>query len=188
VYFRGGYDDAHQYWHQRTTGKPRGPTTTHSTPFNQEDATRLLVLAVLVTEVTNDREPLTRLLRTMHPVSKAHCIKSYAGRIFSLLTFAFSLSVLSASAASFTGPVISVLDGDTIEVLHNQHPERIRLSGIDCSDLRAIGSEQPAVLLSRPREVDAELCPNEKMVDESRFFDGDGCGVMDQSFQSHPVN
>jgi endonuclease YncB( thermonuclease family) len=54
------------------------------------------------------------------------------------LTFAFSLSVLSASAASFTGPVISVLDGDTIEVLHNQHPERIRLSGIDCSDLRAI--------------------------------------------------
>ena len=28
----------------------------------------------------------------------------------------------------------SVLDGDTIEVLHNQHPERIRLSGIDCPE------------------------------------------------------
>jgi hypothetical protein len=138
VNFHGGHDAAHQYWHQRTTGKPRGPTTTHATPFNQEDATRLLVLAVLVTEVTNDREPVTRLLRTMYPVSKAHCIRSYAGTIFSLLTFAFSLSVLSASAASFTGPVISVLDGDTIEVLHNQHHERIRLSGIDCSDLRAI--------------------------------------------------
>jgi endonuclease YncB( thermonuclease family) len=27
-----------------------------------------------------------------------------------------------------------VLDGDTIEVLHNHHPERIRLSGIDCPD------------------------------------------------------
>jgi len=65
---------------------------THATPFKQEDATRLLVLAALVTEVTNDHEPVTRLLRTMHPVSKAHCIKSYAGRIFSLLTFAFSLS------------------------------------------------------------------------------------------------
>ena len=25
-------------------------------------------------------------------------------------------------------------DGDTIEVLHNQHPERIRLSGIDCPE------------------------------------------------------
>jgi micrococcal nuclease len=34
--------------------------------------------------------------------------------------------------AGFTGPVVSVLDGDTIEVLHNTHPERIRLSGIDC--------------------------------------------------------
>jgi micrococcal nuclease len=35
-------------------------------------------------------------------------------------------------ATSFTGPVVSVLDGDTIEVLHNNRPERIRLSGIDC--------------------------------------------------------
>jgi endonuclease YncB( thermonuclease family) len=34
----------------------------------------------------------------------------------------------------FTGPVVSVLDGDTIEVLHNTHPERIRLSGIDCPE------------------------------------------------------
>jgi endonuclease YncB( thermonuclease family) len=33
-----------------------------------------------------------------------------------------------------TGPVVSVLDGDTIEVLRNQHPERIRLSGIDCPE------------------------------------------------------
>jgi micrococcal nuclease len=33
-----------------------------------------------------------------------------------------------------TGPVVSVLDGDTIEVLHNHHPERIRLSGIDCPE------------------------------------------------------
>ena len=32
-------------------------------------------------------------------------------------------------AGEFTGPVIYVLDGDTIEVLHNNHPERIRLSG-----------------------------------------------------------
>ena len=30
-----------------------------------------------------------------------------------------------AHAADFTGPVVSVLDGDTIEVLHNTHPERI---------------------------------------------------------------
>jgi endonuclease YncB( thermonuclease family) len=27
-----------------------------------------------------------------------------------------------------------VIDGDTIEVLNNQHAERIRLSGIDCPE------------------------------------------------------
>ena len=36
--------------------------------------------------------------------------------------------------ADFTGPVVSVLDGDTLEVLHHQRPERIRLSGIDCPE------------------------------------------------------
>ena len=36
--------------------------------------------------------------------------------------------------ADFSGPVVSVLDGDTLEVLHNQHPERIRLNGIDCPE------------------------------------------------------
>jgi micrococcal nuclease len=40
----------------------------------------------------------------------------------------------SEAFADFSGHVISVLDGDTIEVLHNQHPERIRLSGIDCPE------------------------------------------------------
>jgi micrococcal nuclease len=40
----------------------------------------------------------------------------------------------SRALADFTGPVVSVLDGDTIEVLHNTHPERIRLSGIDCPE------------------------------------------------------
>ena len=51
--------------------------------------------------------------------------------------WAFSLTLLlanSALAGEFTGPVVSVLDGDTIEVLHNQGPERIRLNGIDCPE------------------------------------------------------
>jgi endonuclease YncB( thermonuclease family) len=39
-----------------------------------------------------------------------------------------------ALAADFSGEVVGVLDGDTIEVLHNTHPERIRLSGIDCPE------------------------------------------------------
>jgi endonuclease YncB( thermonuclease family) len=37
-------------------------------------------------------------------------------------------------AADFTGPVVSVLDGDTIEVLHHTRAERIRLNGIDCPE------------------------------------------------------
>jgi endonuclease YncB( thermonuclease family) len=36
--------------------------------------------------------------------------------------------------ADFTGPVVSVLDGDTIEVLNGHHTEHIRLSGIDCPE------------------------------------------------------
>src|SRR5262249_53788029 len=39
-----------------------------------------------------------------------------------------------AAFADFSGPVVGVLDGDTIEVLHNTHPEFIRLSGIDCPE------------------------------------------------------
>jgi len=34
----------------------------------------------------------------------------------------------------FRVPISQSLDGDTIEVLHNNHAERIRLSGIDCPE------------------------------------------------------
>jgi micrococcal nuclease len=37
-------------------------------------------------------------------------------------------------AADFEGKVIGVLDGDTIEVLHDYKPERIRLYGVDCPE------------------------------------------------------
>lgn len=39
-----------------------------------------------------------------------------------------------SNASSFTGKVITVLDGDTIDVLHNNKPERIRLHGIDAPE------------------------------------------------------
>lgn len=48
------------------------------------------------------------------------------------------LTVLAVSpllhAADFSGQVVGVLDGDTIEVLHNTRAERIRLNGIDCPE------------------------------------------------------
>lgn len=40
----------------------------------------------------------------------------------------------SIVCAAFFAQVVSVLDGDTIEVLHDTHPERIRLHGIDCPE------------------------------------------------------
>ena len=39
-------------------------------------------------------------------------------------------------AADFTGRVVGVSDGDTITVLHQGKPERIRLHGIDCPEKR----------------------------------------------------
>ena len=36
-----------------------------------------------------------------------------------------------AGAAEFLSPMVGVLNGDTREGLHNQAPERVRLSGID---------------------------------------------------------
>ena len=46
----------------------------------------------------------------------------------------FFLIATPAFAETFSGAVVGVLDGDTIEVLHNRHSERIRLNGIDCPE------------------------------------------------------
>lgn len=47
-----------------------------------------------------------------------------------------------ACFADFFVPVVSVFDGDTIDVLHNGQAERIRLSGIDCPEKgQAFGKE-----------------------------------------------
>ena len=51
-----------------------------------------------------------------------------------LLTCFILLLFPYVSFADFIGTVVSVLDGDTIEVLLNMHPERVRLSGIDCPE------------------------------------------------------
>ena len=46
----------------------------------------------------------------------------------------FLLLASHLEAADYTGSVVGVLDGDTIEVLNGHHAERIRLSGIDCPE------------------------------------------------------
>ena len=63
----------------------------------------------------------------------------------------FTLALSSSKAfADFSGPVVSVLDGDTLEVLHNNHAERIRLSGIDCPEKgQAYGKKAKQALMMK---------------------------------------
>jgi endonuclease YncB( thermonuclease family) len=69
--------------------------------------------------------------------------------VLSIATLGFFISSFSTVLASdFSGSVVRILDGDTIEVLHNQRPERIRLSGIDCPErAKRMASER-----SKPRQ------------------------------------
>jgi micrococcal nuclease len=50
------------------------------------------------------------------------------------LSCAVLLSVVDGGATEFSSLVVSVIDGHTIEVLHREKPERIRLNGIDCPE------------------------------------------------------
>lgn len=54
-------------------------------------------------------------------------------RIFAVLLVALLL-VVPSSVRAFTGKLVKVLDGDTVEVLHDRKPERIRLAEIDCPE------------------------------------------------------
>jgi endonuclease YncB( thermonuclease family) len=45
-----------------------------------------------------------------------------------------SSTVPDAGAASYTGKVVAITDGDTIKVMHTGRPERVRLWGIDCPE------------------------------------------------------
>jgi micrococcal nuclease len=77
----------------------------------------------------------------------------------------FVLSERELQAIDFSGPVVSVLDGDTIEVLHNTHPERIRLSGIDCPEKgQAYGkkAKQAASELAFGKEVTFQIHGKDK--------------------------
>ena len=51
-----------------------------------------------------------------------------------LILFVFNAIAFSSDTSTFQGKVIGVLDGDTIEVLKDKAPVRIRLYGIDCPE------------------------------------------------------
>ena len=56
------------------------------------------------------------------------------------------LLTLTASAFEFTGKVVGVYDGDTITVLRGKERVRVRISAVDCPEVRAYfgkGGQQP---------------------------------------------
>lgn len=52
------------------------------------------------------------------------------------LACACTLGFASAARADFAGPVIAILDGDTIDVLIDRQPVRVRLAQIDAPEKR----------------------------------------------------
>ena len=80
-------------------------------------------------------------------------------RILSLIATCLTMISCLVSvvlAAELSGPVTSVLDGETIEVLNGHHADRIRLSGIDCPENRQAYSKkakQAASALAFGKEV-----------------------------------
>jgi endonuclease YncB( thermonuclease family) len=48
-----------------------------------------------------------------------------------LLTIILLATPAFGSSVDFIGPIVSILDGDTLEVQNGHHTDRIRLSGID---------------------------------------------------------
>lgn len=65
----------------------------------------------------------------------------------------------------FSGKVVRVLDGDTIEVLHNMRAVRVRLSGIDCPEKRqAFGqkAKQATAVLVFGKDVTVQTFGHDK--------------------------
>ena len=63
------------------------------------------------------------------------------------LILSIALIASQGPAADFTGRVVGVSEGDTLTVLYQGKPERIRLYGIDCPEKRqAFGAKRLPLL------------------------------------------
>jgi micrococcal nuclease len=55
-------------------------------------------------------------------------------RTFVLFLAVWFLISPATATATWSGKVVGVTDGDTITVLHDRQPEKIRLWGVDCPE------------------------------------------------------
>ena len=63
-------------------------------------------------------------------------------------------------ASDYSGRVVGIIDGDTLETLNGHHADRIRLSGIDCPEKsQAIGqrAKQAAAVLAFGKQVTVQI-------------------------------
>ena len=77
----------------------------------------------------------------------------------SRLTFLLFLLAIPTTCFSWPSKVVSVADGDTITVLHNDQKKEIRMYGIDCPEKGQSHGEQAKALttaLVAGRNVDVE--------------------------------
>ena len=80
------------------------------------------------------------------------------------LLFVF-LVTAQVVAVDFTGRVVGIIDGDTIEVLNGHHADRIRLNGIDYPEKgQAFGkrAKQAASALTFEKEVTLQIHRHDK--------------------------
>ena len=82
----------------------------------------------------------------------------------------------SASAADFTGRVVRLIDGDTIEVLNGHHTGRIRLGGIDCIEKgQAFGKQAKHAVADLTFRKDVTIqthCPDKRIIADVLLPDG----------------
>ena len=76
---------------------------------------------------------------------------------------------LPAAGSEYHGEVVRILDGDTIEVLHTQRPERVRLRGIDCPEKgQAFGKRAKQAVSELAFGKDVGLSTNGKAKDRNK--------------------
>jgi micrococcal nuclease len=70
----------------------------------------------------------------LSPSKNDSTYKGYYSFILITVSLCFGFTPVTCFADTIGGQVVGIIDGDSIEVLHDKKPERIRLFGIDCPE------------------------------------------------------